>query len=246
MIPYIVINGVDSRTVNGLLIQSLPPITKPKIRTEKNEIDGRDGDLIDKLGFEAYDKEFTIGLYGQYDVDEVIEYLNAEGKIIFSNEPDKYYEFACYDEIDFDKLLRFRTAKVKYHVQPFKYPADEQPVTYLNDAEGGIFNTIFFKRVKNLGNYESTPIFEIKGQNDINIYINNKKVLKCALGASETTIVIDTETMNAYKDSVDSGVYLNRSCQGDYNDLKLKAGANEIRITGEIVSLKLSKISRWI
>ena len=49
MIPYVIINGVSSKNVHGLLIQSLPPITKPKMRTSKEEIDGRNGDIVTTL-----------------------------------------------------------------------------------------------------------------------------------------------------------------------------------------------------
>lgn len=118
---YITINGIKSNSVKGLIIQSLPPITKPKIRTTIEEIDGRDGDVITKLGYSAYDKEVSIGLYGDFDIDDCIRYFDSEGTVVFSNEPDKYYKFTIIDQIDFERLIRFRTAKVKFHVQPFKY-----------------------------------------------------------------------------------------------------------------------------
>ena len=58
--PYILINGVDSRTITGLLITELPPISKPLQRTLVETIDGRDGDIVTPLGFSAYDKPCKI------------------------------------------------------------------------------------------------------------------------------------------------------------------------------------------
>ena len=121
---WIELNGNDSRNITGLLIQSLPSISKPLMRTQVEEIDGRDGDIVTKLGYAAYDKELTIGLYGNYDIDEIISYFNSEGTVIFSNEPDKYYNYQIIEQINFDRLIRFRTATVILHCQPFKYSAN--------------------------------------------------------------------------------------------------------------------------
>ena len=118
---YVILNGRNSRSIKGLIIQELPPISKPLIRFEREEIDGRDGDVITKLGYSAYDREISIGLYGNYDVDEVIEYFNSSGQVIFSNEPDKYYLYEIIEQIDFERLIRWKRAKVTFHVQPFKY-----------------------------------------------------------------------------------------------------------------------------
>lgn len=121
MLNEIILNGKSSGLLRGLIIQSLPPISKPKIRTRTEEIDGRDGDIITKLGYSAYDKTFTIGLSYNYDIDDIISYFNSEGTVTFSNEPDKYYNYQILDEIDFERLIRFKTANVTMHVQPFKY-----------------------------------------------------------------------------------------------------------------------------
>lgn len=123
MIDYIELNGEKSTNVKGLIIQSLPPITKPKMRTSIEEIDGRDGDIATKLGYAAYDKEVSIGLHGDFDIDDAISFFDSEGEVVFSNERDKYYRYRILDKIDFGRLVRFRTAKVKLHVQPFKYDA---------------------------------------------------------------------------------------------------------------------------
>ena len=122
---YITLNGKNSNEINGLLIQELPPISKPQIRTEVEEIDGRDGDIVTKLGFAAYDKEFTVGLYKDFDINAIIAYFNSEGTVVFSNEPDKYYNYQIIDQIDFERLVRYRTATVRMHCQPFKYSNTE-------------------------------------------------------------------------------------------------------------------------
>ena len=120
---YVILNGVKSTNIKGLLIQSLPPISKPLMRTSVEEIDGRDGDIVTKLGYSAYDKPMSIGLFGDYDVDEVIQFFDSEGTVTFSNEPDKFYNYQIIDQIDLEKLINFKTAIVTFHVQPFKFSA---------------------------------------------------------------------------------------------------------------------------
>ena len=132
MINYIELNGEKSTNVKGLMIQSLPPISKPKMRTSIETIDGRDGDVVTKLGYSAYDKEVSIGLHGDFDIDDAIAFFDSEGEVVFGNEPDKYYRYQILDEIDFERLVRFRTAKVKMHVQPFKHDAVDRTFDIVN------------------------------------------------------------------------------------------------------------------
>ena len=123
---YIILNGKNSTLVHGLMILELPPITKSKKRTQVTEIDGVDGDRITDLGYSAYNKKIRIGLHGNYDVDDVLSYFNSSGVVTFSNEPDKYYKYEVIEQIDLEKLIRFRKATVTFHVQPFKYSNIEQ------------------------------------------------------------------------------------------------------------------------
>lgn len=132
MINYIELNGEKSTNVKGLIIQSLPPITKPKVRTSIEEIDGRDGDIVTKLGYAAYDKEVSVGLHGDFDIDDAVAFFDSEGEVVFGNERDKYYRYQILEQIDFERLVRFRTAKVKMHVQPFKYDAVDRTFDIVN------------------------------------------------------------------------------------------------------------------
>lgn len=139
---YVEINGVSSTTINGLAIKELPSISKPLMRNIKEEIDGRDGDLITELGYSAYDKKMEIGLYGDFDINAIIKYFTGEGTITFSNEPDKYYYFKILDQIDYEKLLKFKTATITFHCQPFKYPTSETPIENTLTSVSGTGNDI--------------------------------------------------------------------------------------------------------
>ncbi len=358
---YVILNGKKSTLIKGLLIQSLPPISKPLMRTTVEEIDGRDGDVVTKLGYSAYDRKMSIGLFGDYDINEVIQYFDSEGTAIFSNEPDKFYNYQINAQIDYEKLIRFKTATVTFHVQPFKFSAVDDDFSFsinvmdivpytvqksgititskddiitvkgtatsstqfyvpLNamtldvgsytllaltegsgehavkirvigsvpsdaDSLGGAalqlsdsgvaslpailassktFNYIWFSidsgtavdfrldlqtldedldscEIINRGNTFSRPKFTISGEGTIKLSINDVELFVIELGDSGY-ITLDGQEMNAYKDDI----LMNRAVSGDYSNLKLDIGTNKISWVGNIVSLEVQNVSRWI
>ena len=230
---YVILNGKDSRDIRGLIIQSLPSIVKPNIRTTTEEIDGRDGDIVTKLGYSAYDKEMTIGLYGDYDFDAIMPFFDSEGQVTFSNEPDKYYNYMILNEIEFERLIRFKTAKVTLHVQPFKYSTIEK-VKVFDNPDGAV-------TVRNTGNYIARPIISIVGSGIINLYLNGIQAFKIELG-DQKGITIDTAEMEAYN----GGVLMNRTVTGSYDNFIFRKGLNTVSWDGTITKLSIQNYSRWL
>ena len=234
---YIILNDRSSEEIPGLLIQELPPISKPLLRNQIEEIDGRDGDIVMPLGYAAYDKDVSVGLYGKFDVDDVIEYFNSEGKVVFSNEPDKYYKYQVLNQIDFERLVRFRTATVTFHVQPFKFANNEKAKTYTSFDNNSI-------TVRNNGNYYSRPKITVFGTGTINLSLNGKQLFVINLGSQAAQITIDAQQLEAYDE--DTNVLMNRSVDGDYDNLRLKVGTNTISWSGSITKIVINNYSRWI
>lgn len=232
----ITLNGHHSSDVDGLLISSLPPISKPLIRTKVETIDGRDGDIVTKLGYSAYDKTVQIGLKGSYNVDDVIAFFDSEGEVIFSNEADKFYRYQIIEQIDFEKLIRFKTAKVVFHCQPFKYSAIEEEKTF--DIADQTSVSVF-----NRGNTESKPKITLYGSGALTLKINGTDALEVTIDAGYITI--DVNEMQAYK----GNTFLNRKVTGDYSDCKLKVGTNVISViswTGSVTKVIVDNYTRWI
>lgn len=233
--PYIVLNGVSSDSIDGLMITSIPPISKPAMRYTTEEIDGVDGDIITELGFKAYDKTVGIGLCGEFDIDRVIEYFTGSGKVTFSSEPDKYYLYDSLGEIDFDRLVRYRKASAKLHVQPYKYSTMEKAKVWtVPDKDQSI-------KIRNAGNTRACPIITIEGSGSVGIYLNGTRVIAISMPSSGE-VTIDVETMNAYSGSS----LANRLVTGDYSALELPAGTSVISWTGTVGGFSIDKYSRWI
>ena len=231
---YITLNGKRSLLIKGLLISELPPITKPLVRTKIEEVDGRDGDIVTKLGYAAYDKKMSIGLFGDFNIDDIIQYFDSEGDVIFSNEPDKFYRYKILNQIDFERLIRFRTATVVFHVQPFKFSAVDDVLTY-DDLSGSTSIS-----GKNNGNVISRPEITVYGSGSVNFTINNNSL---ALAIStDGYITLNGETLNAYKGST----LKNRSVTGNMKNVCLPVGSWSISWTGTVTKIVVKNGSRWI
>lgn len=230
---YVIINNINSLTKNGLAINELPSISKPLMRSLVEEIDGRDGDIVTPLGYSAYDKEMSIGLYPSYDINSIISFFNQSGKITFSNEPDKYYNFEILEQIDYAALLKFKTAVVTFHCQPFKYPVSETAIvtTAVNTAI----------TVNNQGNYYSKPTLTIVGSGTVNVYIGDSQIFSVEV---DGTVVIDSENLEAYNPS--TMALMNRNVTGNISNLKLTPGSNTMKFTGDLTSVTISNYSRWL
>lgn len=200
---YVIINGNSSLNIQGLAIESLPNISKPLIRTSREEIDGRDGDIITKLGYSAYDKTLNIGLWGNYDINEVIAFFNQEGVITFSNEPDKYYKFTIVNRIDFvNELEKFKKASITIHCQPFKY--QEQPEIVAEEEAVELTGTSF----KITDSLEAPLIMDLKGNTSQNTLSGKNKLNKTLVDDSWRNANNTTQLSTGLKVSCrEQGVY---------------------------------------
>lgn len=229
---YIIWKNKNSNEISGLLITELPPISKPKMRTSTTEIDGLDGDIVEYLGYKSYDKTISIGLTRNYDLNAIMSYFNGNGELILSNEPDKYYKAQIIDTIDYNKLINFKTAKVKFHVQPYKYLNSESPLILEINDETSL-------NVENKGLENSKPIITLYGSGTIQLLINNLSV--CSVNIEEDEyITIDSEKEEAYFGSV----LKNRQMQGDFPILN--SGINNISWTGNLTKIEIQPKSRWL
>lgn len=228
---YVIWNGKKSSDVPGLIICDLPPISKPQIRTDIVEIDGVDGDVVQNLGYKSYTKTISIGLTRNYDIDEVIKYFSGSGILTLSNESDKYYYAQIIDSIDFNKLLNFKTASIKFHVQPYKYKLNESDVELNITSEDKLI-------VNNQGLENSNPIITLYGSGLVELSINDVKTF--SVNIDSEFIVIDSMNQEAYKNTS----LKNRNMIGEFP--KLLPGNNKITWNGTLTKIIVNPKSRWL
>lgn len=229
---HVIINGVSSETLHGVQVLSLPPITKPRMRTSVAVIDGRPGDIVTRLGYEAYNRKIEVLLHHNYDINEIVAFFNSSGTITFSNEPDMVYTFETIDAFSFERAVRFKTGTVTFHVQPYKLSKTEQPKTLSASPA----------KVINQGNVESAPTLSITGSGEIELSVDGLLAFSITMPQSGQ-IIIDSASMDARDDENNLA---NRSVSGSYENIWLSPGTHEITWTGSVTSVTINNVSRWI
>lgn len=131
-----IFKNINSEDITGLIICSEPPISSSAIRTKETVIDGRDGAIVEKLGYKTRVKNVEIGLKKDADINKILSYFSGEGDLTFNNESDKVYKAAIYEQVNLERLLRLRKGTVSFYCQPFKYKKND------------IFETIKDNKVK--------------------------------------------------------------------------------------------------
>lgn len=231
----IIWKGVSSTTLQGLLICELPPISKPEMRIKETVIDGRDGSIIEELGYSSYVKTVTIGLHGNFNIDKVIKYFTGEGDIVFSNEPDKIYKAKICGKIDYTRLLRYRQASIPFLVQPFKYKISECfKETKITDIVNG------YLEVFNEGFENSKPLMVLKGSGTVEISLNGIGIFTYTFPDGENEVAIDSEK----EDALLGTVLKNRNMNGEFP--VLMTGINKIEWSGDVESISVLPRSRWL
>jgi len=218
---YFIFNDIRSDDMK-IYIEHLPPIVKPPIRYDIIRINGSSVVDIRENGFDAYEKTINIGLKDA-DIEQIMNWLRGKGKLIFSNEPDRYYDAYILDQIDYEKALRFRKARVTFLCQPYKHAIDEEETTSTH--------------LINQGNTYCYPLMTIYGSGLVDVYVNGVKA--CRVNINQY-ITLDGEKQEAYK----GNTLQNRYMEGDFP--KFLPGENVITFAGNVTQVKTLVRSRWL
>lgn len=224
--------GKDSFKDFGITVAKRPPIIKPQRTVEYIEVPGRDGALIVddgtykdnvipiECGFKS--RDIPIG------ADEIKQWLNGgEGKLIFSNQPDRCYLAHVSDQFDISQeMKRFGQFQVNFRCRPFSYAVDNNPITMA--VPGAVINP---------GNHSSEPIIQVNGSGNITLTINGTDILLRNVAGHAT---IDSVLKDAYKDTA----LKNNDMTGDFP--VLVPGENTISWTGAVASLEIIPNWRWL
>lgn len=227
MQPYFIFNDIDSRD-NKIIVNRLPGLVKATEQTEKITIPGRNGFLTSTTGaFEGIIKPCECYTKEDADINFISSWLRGKGKVIFSNEPDFYYEAVIINQLTFEKVIRqYRAFLIQFECQPFKQRLNE-----------GIITLTSAGTILNLGTIESAPIIKVYGSGNITLTVNGVSI---NLFNVSNYVTIDSVLMDAYKDTV----LKNNDMAGDFP--LLTPGINNISWTGTVSKVEVTLNTRWL
>jgi phage-related protein len=172
-----------------------------------------------------------------FDINKIADYFSGSGEIIFSNEPDKYYLVNFLEQIDFERLVRFRIASVKMLAQPYKYLSGEPIFDIAIDTQTEI-------QVENQGLAKSKPIITIYGSGQNQFYVNGIHIFDLNFLLENDYLTVDSAIEECYKDTTSN--LKNNQMNGNFP--VLNPGENTISWEGEgsLTRIIVKVNSRWI
>ena len=210
-----IFKNINSEDISGLIICSEPPISSSAIRTKETTIDGRDGAIVEKLGYKTRIRNVEIGLKKDANVDKILSYFSGEGDLIFKNENDKVYKAAIYEQVDLERLLRLRKGSVAFYCQPFKYKRND------------IFETIKDNKVKEKKG-KHLELLNCAEQNVVDLKIEGSTTQSTRSGKNIFNKNAIIRTNGVTKSVLDTGVRITQTHAGQFMYGGIKLGGSEL------------------
>lgn len=150
-------------------------------------------------------------------------WLSGSGKLEFSDDPDYFYKVFHTGISDSEReMRRIGRFKANFTCDPFSYLKDGRREYDISEVLHNPYSI-------------AHPVYRITGEGVCYLTVNNKS-MRANVGQNLT---IDTDRMIAFRED---GTISNTAVSGDYEDLYLQEGDNQISITS---GFDLKVIPNW-
>lgn len=198
----------------GLLLYDYPAFSGAKKNYTTSAVSGRLGELV---GLDQYKTNLEISctfsvLHKMFvhKIREVKKWLSGTGKLRFSDAPDSFYKVWKVNYGAIERELRdYGCFTITFICTPYEFLDSGQI-----EVDKVPYNAYCLSR----------PVYKIQGSGSCILAVNGKGMT----ATINQNLTIDTERMLAYRDD---GTIHNTDVNGNYEDLYLPPGINEISIT---------------
>ncbi len=212
----------------GVIVESLPPVSAPKLVYETITVPGRDGDML--LTDDAYapiSYTVTLGVKDFTRHDDISAWLFGIGDLVLSSDPSRKYRARIVEGLSYEKVSRrFSRFNAVFTLQPFKYEAE--PITLVLNTSGTVFNP---------GTRWSEPIIKVFGAGTFTIGGYSMTV---SATAGEDSVTINSEIQECY---YDLSTPRNNKVSGNFP--RLMPGEVAVNIGTGISKVELTPQWRW-
>lgn len=209
-------------------------VPTPERDIEHVEIRGRHGTLTKKYGYK--DIPLPVRFY-MLDKDNFkpifrkakIHLLNAK-TLVFDDDNEVFYKVKSVQIETAENIIKtFGEFVANFRLDPFQYEIANSS------------RTITTRTTLNNPGYESQPIITATVAGTGKIYINDQVI---TIQNVNGTIIIDSELMNAYRNSSGIITNLNNHMIGDFP--VVQSGQNVVEFDGDITKLEINPKWRWV
>ena len=226
------LDGISAKSL-GICLQRALTLSAPVPVTESVQVPGRNGTVVISTG--AYKNRSGLAECFALQKD-VIGKINEINRFLFASVGYRRLEISGDDD-------HFLMAKVKNGAQiaprlqtlnPFEIAFDCKPQRFLKSGE----NTLTFTMpgdFLNIYGFPAKPIVKAYGNGEGTVTIGDTTVRILDM---EDHIILDCDTMNAYKGSLNQNLYINAP-----EFPTLESGTNAVSFSGGITKIEITP--RW-
>ena len=213
-------NGISADYME-IKVVSLPPVSLSQENVNEIEIEGRDGNLTEMLGYRTTTKTIEADYLGE-DTYNILNWLRGSGEVIFGNDAEFYYKARINNIIPMEQILKnMHNFPIEFRCQPFKY-------YNVGKRKINITNGI---TLNNFGNKEALPYLRVYGTGNITVNINGRTFTISKLTGS-IGIISEIQEVEEGKGNL---------MDGDFPYLDI--GKNTITYSGNVTKLEI--IPNW-
>ena len=216
--------GISSDSMNVIVEEETNIIKKAAQKTEKIDIDGRNGSIYNELGYDDVDFSLKLSIIDISKIDDIFKWLNGKGTFEYNGRITTAY---CYTDISTERKATIKSIDVNFTREPFWVKEDDY-ITVTNS-------------ITNIGNILSYPIIKLtKTTSDkVDITINGVRFI---YNFDTDYVEIDCKEFNASY----NGISKNRNLEIDFEFPKLNPGENTITINSGTAKIEINRKDCWL
>lgn len=229
------------------ILEALPLIIRPERTTSIVELPNGGPIVFETDGYKASKITLNLGLndISNSNLDDLAAWLRGEDRLIFSNDPDRYYRAVCNGSYVGQNIInRLGKIPISFDVLPFKYRDYTETIELPIFEDAGGEHHLDFRAVEIPETCKDTmPVFKIYGTGELGIFNFGTYISIKAYDITDY-FILDVPKGVMYDNNGD--IILNQTsknvskfvCTPDYNNFRVDATVTKVEL--------LQNTARWL